>query len=92
MIISINSIFNKIKILQRTDKHLHYVQVQKWSLLCLVAPKEFGKEETDWLKNNSVPFKPWSMEGRQPFSFLNSPVASCDVKHSVFCSTKDICL
>lgn len=69
---------------------MRYVYVIKRSLLCLVAPKGF--EEETAAKNNSVPFKLWSMEGRQPFSFLNSPVASCDVKQSVFCSTKDICL
>lgn len=30
--------------------------------------------------------------GQTAFSFLHSPVAACDVKQSVFCSTKDICL
>lgn len=49
-----------------------------------------GGYEAD--KTSGLVFILWSLQGRQPFSFLHSPVAACDVKQSVFCSTKDICL
>lgn len=71
---------------------MHYAYVLKRSLLCLIALKDFSKRGDGLTKNNSVLSKLWFMESRQPFSFLNSPVASCDVKQSMFCSTKDICL
>lgn len=71
---------------------MHYVYVLKRSLLRLIALKDLSKGGDGLTKNNSALSKLWFMESRQPFSFLNSPVASCDVKQSMFCSTKDICL
>ena len=85
-------------------KHSPPPPQKKWHMLCLYTERLpavscwagailVGGLDTSLIKKtHSLAFILWSLQGSQPFSFLHSPVAARDVKQSVFCSTKDICL
>lgn len=59
---------------------------------CVLLDQRLSEGRESGRQKHCSAFYTLLFAGQTAFSFLHSPVAACDVKQSVFCSTKDICL